>query len=326
MSFTVTGIAPNIKAKDFNGEGAILVGNGFGNPNQTLAFGSTPQSPHGMTVTNRGTYWELSTTGEDPFVYTALTSGVNGATAATFSFEYQSNPAISNMQIFYGKPGADASAASPANLILNNTGINAADESKWRTFTLNLKPAIDSYQWGNAGHTLRLDIGTAAGNHVLIRNMRITGSASGADAGAFLSALGVGQTVSLTLNVKLNNAMLADSRLNVVGYQNVILQNGTSINTWNEAHPRTAVGYSQNGKKVYLVVVDGRQNNYSAGATTGQVGDIIKALGAYTAVNLDGGGSSCMVLDVNGTATVVNKPSDGSPRGVANGVMVTVNK
>ena len=107
-----------------------------------------------------------------------------------------------------------------------------------------------------------------------------------------------------------------------MGYQRVILQGGVSINTWNEAHPRTAMGYSLNRRKVYLVVVDGRRANYSAGATTGQLGDILKAFGAFTGFNFDGGGSS--TIAVNGE--VKNTPSDGAERAVSNGLMVTTTK
>jgi hypothetical protein len=335
MEFTVTRIEhgietaipaqyPNSKGKDFNGEGAILVGNLPGNPNQSLAFGNSPQL-NSMTVSDRGTYFELQTTGNDPYVFTSsLTSSVSSASAASFSFEYQSASAISDFQIFYGTPGAAAGVSTDANLHLNNTGIDAGNAGKWQTFTLDMKPAINSHNWGKAGHALRLDFGSTSGHHLLVRNMNITAtvSGSGADSYTFLSSLAVGQKIGVKMNVKLNGTNLSDKHPNVVGYESHILQNGNAVNAWNEAHPRTSAGYSQDGKKIYLLVVDGRQANYSAGATTGQVAYIMKALGAHTALNLDGGGSSCMVVD----GEIRNKPSDGSERAVANGVMVTVNK
>lgn len=141
---------------------------------------------------------------------------------------------------------------------------------------------------------------------------------SGNDSKAFLGKLKIGDKVGVKMDVRISGGTVSDQRLNIAGYQGVILQSGTPVNTWNEAHPRTAIGYSQDGKKVYLIVIDGRQKDYSVGATTGQMGTILKALGAYTAVNLDGGGSSCMV--VNGE--IKNKPSDGSERAVANGIIV----
>ena len=48
---------------------------------------------------------------------------------------------------------------------------------------------------------------------------------------------------------------------------------------------------------------------------------MLKALGVYNAVNLDGGGSSCMVVG----SKVVNTPSDGNVRAVGNGLLVVEN-
>ena len=80
--------------------------------------------------------------------------------------------------------------------------------------------------------------------------------------------------------------------------------------------PRTAAAY--NSTYVFLIVCDGRSAQ-SAGMTMTQLGNwCISALGATDGCNLDGGGSSTMV--VNGV--VRNVPSDGSERAVANGVML----
>ena len=76
-------------------------------------------------------------------------------------------------------------------------------------------------------------------------------------------------------------------------------------------NPRTAVGYAPG--KVFLVVVDGRQPGHSVGMTLRELANLMLGLGARSALNLDGGGSSTMV--VNGRIT--NRPSDGVERGVA---------
>ncbi len=55
-----------------------------------------------------------------------------------------------------------------------------------------------------------------------------------------------------------------------------------------------------------------------AGFTTQEVADILKSLGCIQAVNLDGGGSSCML--VNGKETI--RPSDGVQRRVASALMI----
>ncbi len=139
----------------------------------------------------------------------------------------------------------------------------------------------------------------------------------------FLSRLKIGDKVGIRMDITFNEKSIPDKKISMTGFRGIILRRGEEVtNTWNEAHPRTAIGYSEDNSKAYLIVIDGRQNNYSAGATTGQVAYILKALGAYAAVNLDGGGSSAMVVDGN----VVNKPSDGSERVVANGFMITTTK
>lgn len=71
-------------------------------------------------------------------------------------------------------------------------------------------------------------------------------------------------------------------------------------------HPRTAVGYDPASGRLWLAVVDGRQSPHSAGMTLPELAALFEALGAGEAVNLDGGGSSALV--VNGT--VRNRPSD----------------
>lgn len=87
--------------------------------------------------------------------------------------------------------------------------------------------------------------------------------------------------------------------------------------------PRTALGFNKNGRWLYLVVVDGRQPFYSAGATFNELADILIAHGAHFAMSLDGGGSSTMVIEGrNGEPVILNTPIDqylpGRERAVAN--------
>jgi exopolysaccharide biosynthesis protein len=82
-------------------------------------------------------------------------------------------------------------------------------------------------------------------------------------------------------------------------------------------HPRTAVGLSQDGKTMYIVVTDGRREGVP-GLTLPELAQFMDELGACTAMNLDGGGSSAMWVE-NG---IVNKPSDGTERKVGNHIAV----
>lgn len=90
--------------------------------------------------------------------------------------------------------------------------------------------------------------------------------------------------------------------------------------------PRTIIGLSENNKKCYLFVIDGRQEGYSSGMRLKDVGYMTKAAGCHNAINLDGGGSSTFVVkDKSGNFKVLNRPSDGYIRPVINGLIV-VNK
>lgn len=88
-------------------------------------------------------------------------------------------------------------------------------------------------------------------------------------------------------------------------------------------HPRTAIGVNRNGRYVILVVVDGRQPFYSAGATYHELAELLKDFDAHFAMALDGGGSSVLVVeDAFGNAKILNSPIDnyipGRERPVAN--------
>jgi len=72
----------------------------------------------------------------------------------------------------------------------------------------------------------------------------------------------------------------------------------------NDKHPRTAMGYTKDGKLIILVI-QGR-SEAGSGASLVQEAKILKDLGCWEALNLDGGGSSCML--VNGKETI--QPSD----------------
>lgn len=91
-------------------------------------------------------------------------------------------------------------------------------------------------------------------------------------------------------------------------------------------NPRTAVGIDKKGKKLILLVVDGR-SELSRGMTYGQLAEEMVKHGAYTAINLDGGGSSTLVLrQADGTLKVMNKPSDKKERAVANALGISLKK
>lgn len=86
-------------------------------------------------------------------------------------------------------------------------------------------------------------------------------------------------------------------------------------------HPRTAVGVTINGKLLF-VTVDGRQPSLSRGASLKELATILLEYGAVDAVNLDGGGSSACSI----RGAVVNSPSEGVERPVADSLLVFANE
>ncbi|MBK8605562.1 MAG: phosphodiester glycosidase family protein [Chitinophagaceae bacterium] len=97
-----------------------------------------------------------------------------------------------------------------------------------------------------------------------------------------------------------------------VGGGPVLIQNGEIKITNNEElkfagkaiddkHPRTAMGYTKDNKLIILVI-EGRNPGLAEGATLTQEAQMLKEIGCWEALNLDGGGSSCML--VNGKETI----------------------
>ncbi|WP_418836941.1 phosphodiester glycosidase family protein, partial [Phascolarctobacterium faecium] len=78
--------------------------------------------------------------------------------------------------------------------------------------------------------------------------------------------------------------------------------------------PRTAIGVKKDGT-VVILVADGRRTN-SVGMTLDEVARYMIKLGAVSALNFDGGGSSEMVLNNK----ILNNPSDGNERAVSVGL------
>lgn len=73
-------------------------------------------------------------------------------------------------------------------------------------------------------------------------------------------------------------------------------------------HPRSAVGYDSSSGEIWFVLVDGRQPPHSAGMTLPELAELFEAIGTDEALNLDGGGSSALVLD----GAPINRPSDAT--------------
>ena len=113
----------------------------------------------------------------------------------------------------------------------------------------------------------------------------------------------------------------------VVGGYDVIVDNYKvnknchTDNSGNANAPRTFIGFKADGTG-FLCVVDGRQSGYSIGITVNQEAELASVLGAQYALELDGGGSSTVIVRINDELTLRNQPSDGSMRRVSNAILL----
>jgi uncharacterized protein YgiM (DUF1202 family) len=142
------------------------------------------------------------------------------------------------------------------------------------------------------------------------------------------------KTVQPTVYINANNQVSItppSTVFNAVSGDRVVVQNGATVKNLaaQTPNPRTAIGLNKSGRWLILMVVDGRQPGYSEGVTFPELADLLLSYGAYTGVNMDGGGSSTMVIKgVDGKARLLNSPIDsnvpGKERPVANHLGVYV--
>ena len=115
----------------------------------------------------------------------------------------------------------------------------------------------------------------------------------------------------VTIEAKLD-ALPADTKDAVSGSAKILTAGALTPPEKDEArHPRTAVGLSEDGKTMILLAIDGRRPTVSRGTTLAETATFLKEFGASDGINLDGGGSTTMVVKdaVTGVHAIVNKPS-----------------
>jgi exopolysaccharide biosynthesis protein len=78
-----------------------------------------------------------------------------------------------------------------------------------------------------------------------------------------------------------------------------------------KAYPRVAAGVDRLGKKLWLIAIDGKQPLYSEGVTKAELAIVCAELGVDRAINLDGGGSTTLVMDTGNGTKVLNAPIQG---------------
>ena len=115
----------------------------------------------------------------------------------------------------------------------------------------------------------------------------------------------------------------------VIGGNVILVKDGVAVAQTNQVrHPRTVVGFDAAKTNLVIMVVDGRKPGIAVGMNYDELAAEMLRLGCHDAVNLDGGGSSLMaVRDVaTGQIKILNAPTDGHERAVADVLGISVDK
>jgi hypothetical protein len=214
------------------------------------------------------------------------------------------------------------------------TGIDTARGAKGVVvytprFGADTRTAAGGTEWTLSGRPLRVTAINKDGRSAIPRDGFVI---SAADAPPALARLRSGDRVDIdfaygtSMGTSVNDWRRADD---IVGGAGMLLWRGREVRDWSverldvkgfvEArHPRTVIGRDREGD-VWLVVVDGRQPDHSVGMSLPELIAFCRRLGFVDALNLDGGGSTTMVVK----GAIVNKPSDAiGPRPVSDAIVV----
>jgi exopolysaccharide biosynthesis protein len=115
----------------------------------------------------------------------------------------------------------------------------------------------------------------------------------------------------------------------VISGNTLLVKDGVDVAPpMNMRHPRTVVGLDGAANKLIILLVDGRKPGIAVGMSYEELAQEMLRLGCRQAVNLDGGGSSVMAVRdrATGKLKILNEPTDGRERSVANVLGITVDK
>ncbi len=165
--------------------------------------------------------------------------------------------------------------------------------------------------------TIRCIVDTlvAGVGNMTIENNNAVLSGHGTAASFLVNNLFKDDTIKIVLNLSPAFPQLEQ----LIGGNTWLVKDGISNTDNGDRHPRTSVGFNQDSTQFFMFVVDGRQPGLSIGMSYKELGDYMKTYGVYQGLNLDGGGSSTMLV----RGSIVNSPSDiGGERSVSNSFLL----
>lgn len=211
----------------------------------------------------------------------------------------------------FGEPGAtDISAYTPSGRGLETPPSNACSAELSRLAGPRWAPGMAGVET-----PYKVDAVACAAEPLTVNGGLVLAAQPGSDGAILLESLAVGEEVDITWSLGWNG--VADT----VGGTPLLVEDKKIVaEECSEAicrkNPRTAIGVTTTGR-ILLVVLDGRRED-SKGVTLVELAQIMRGLHATFALNLDGGGSSTMVVK----GKVMNEPSDGKERKVSSALLV----
>jgi len=186
---------------------------------------------------------------------------------------------------------------------------------------------------GRRGDTLlfvrRGDVVAASGSPIPANGATLAGYG---DRAKEVSAMAAGDTIKVLLSTLPRSPFGAPLSLVVGGWPRILRDGedvaadaatveGTISRNAEARHPRTAIGFSRDSTTLFLLTVDGRSER-SVGATLVELAALMRRLGAWQAMNFDGGGSTTMVVG----GVVVNSPTDATGEREVGSALAVVRK
>ena len=110
----------------------------------------------------------------------------------------------------------------------------------------------------------------------------------------------------------------ADTKYAVSGNAMLLVDGVMPKNLERGRAPTSCVAISADGKTLWLIAIDGRQEKHSRGVSFDELVPLLLNLGAHNAINFDGGGSTTLVLKdpATGVQVIANQPSDNGSLGI----------
>ncbi len=210
------------------------------------------------------------------------------------------------------------------SLYLMDSTYFASTASEFSCLELVLKPVDTEIKVNSTAKCTVMNVHPSTSDTQISKDCFVLSVPESHAAYPLLSGLHIGEMVELNVT----GSEIWEKAVHVIGGGDIIVSEGVYIpETADEysdkvRYARTAVGICPDGSGIFFAV-NGKKENFSAGMSYEELANTMIEMGCETVLNLDGGGSTTVGVKYShdGNIQVVNYPTDGYPRGVANAIL-----